>query len=92
MFDGLVMFYTGRPDHPAYAGCSGEKAATKEFPTPFSVITRRVLQTLAIALWHSNVSHILQLYRRACHSARRVVGSGVVEGLVAAVAQVGAYK
>ena len=30
------------------------------------------------ALWRSNASHILQFHRRACHSARRVVGSGVV--------------
>ena len=59
------------------------QAATREIPTPLSVFTRRVLQTLAIALWRSNASHILQFHRRACHSARRVVGSGVVEELVA---------
>ena len=59
------------------------QAATKEIPTPLSVFTRRFLQTLAIALWRSNASHILQFHRRACQSARRVVGSGVVEELVA---------
>ena len=59
------------------------QAATKEIPTPLSVITRRVLQTLAIALWRSNASHILQFYRRVYNSARRVVGSGIVEELVA---------
>ena len=76
------------------------QAATnlKEIPTLNSV--RRVLQTLAIALWRSNASHILQFHRRACHSARRVVpaecqcqtlpvgtGSGVVEELVAGPTQ-----
>ena len=36
-----------------------------EFPTPKSVLTRRVLQTLAVALWRINAGHILQLHRRA---------------------------
>ena len=42
------------------------QVATKEIPTPLSLFTRRVLQTLAIALWRSNASHILQFkfYRR----------------------------
>jgi hypothetical protein len=36
-----------------------------EFPTPHSVLTRRVLQTLAVALWRISAGHILQLHRRA---------------------------
>ena len=62
-----------------------ENTQPEAAPFKLSVFTRRVLQTLAIALWRSNASasHILQFHRRACHSARRVVGSGVVEELVA---------
>ena len=48
------------------------QVTTMEFPTPLSVITRRVLQTLAIALWRVNASHILQLHRRALHGSQRV--------------------
>ena len=45
---------------------------TTEFPTPLSVIVRRVRQTLAVALWRLNALHIAQLYRRALHGAQQV--------------------
>ena len=44
---------------------------TLEFPTHLSVLTRRVRQTLAIALWRVNACHILQFYRRAIHGTQR---------------------
>ena len=53
---------------------------SSEFPTPLSVLSRRVVQTLAVALRRVNASHILQFHRRALHSAQRVqvkVGSRV---------------
>jgi hypothetical protein len=47
--------------------------ANMEFPTPLSVISRRVLQTLAIALWRINASRrIMQFHRRACYGAQQV--------------------
>ena len=48
------------------------EVANMEFPTPLSVLTRRVRQTLAVALWRSNAVHIAQLYRKALHGAQRV--------------------
>ena len=48
---------------------------TMEFPTPESVLTRRVLQSLAIALWRVNAAHILQFHRRALFGAQRHDGS-----------------
>ena len=55
---------------------------SSEFPTPLSqtVLSRRVVQTLAVALRRVNASHILQFHRRALHGAQRVqvkVGSRV---------------
>ena len=53
---------------------------SSEFPTPLSVLSRRVVQTLAVALRRVNASHILQFHRRALHGAQRVqvkVGSQV---------------
>ena len=49
-----------------------------QFPTPKSVLIRRVRQTLAIALRRINAAYILQFRRRALDSARRV---GAVEGV-----------
>ena len=48
---------------------------TSEFPVHLSVLTRRVFQTLAVALWRVNASHILQYHRRAFDVARRVVSA-----------------
>ena len=45
---------------------------TSEFPVHRSVLTRRVFQTLAVALWSANASHILQFHRRVFDGARRV--------------------
>ena len=56
-----------------------------EFPTPESVLTRRVLQSLAIALWRVNAAHILQFHRRALFGAQRHDGSDA--GVPAAGAQ-----
>jgi hypothetical protein len=48
-----------------------KQTATLEFPTHLSILTRRVLQTLAIALWRVNANHILSFHRRAfCGSQR----------------------
>jgi hypothetical protein len=55
--------------------------ATMEFPTPLSVMKRRVLQTLAIALWRINASRIMQFHRRACFGAQQVRDSTDVEVL-----------
>jgi hypothetical protein len=52
-----------------------ERQRTAEFPIHISVMTRRVLQTLAVALWRVNASHILQYHRWAFDGARRVVGA-----------------
>ena len=51
-------------DERVQAAHQRQAADTREIPTPLSVFTRRVLQTLAIALWRSNASHILQFHRR----------------------------
>jgi hypothetical protein len=57
--------------------------ATVEFPAPLSVSSRRVLQTvtLAIALWRINASRIMQFHRRACFSAQNVWYNTGVEAL-----------
>ena len=52
-----------------------ERQKTSEFPVHLSVLTRRVFQTLAVALWRVNASHILQYHRRAFDGARRVVSA-----------------
>ena len=57
------------------AAASERQKANKEFPVHISVLTRRVRQTLAIALWRVNAGHILQFRRRALEGARRVVGA-----------------
>ena len=57
------------------------QTTTMEFPTPLSVITRRVLQTLAVALWRINASRIMQFHRRACYGAQRVGDSTEAEAL-----------
>ncbi len=49
--------------------------AAMEFPTPLSVISRRVFRTLAIALWRINASRIMQFHRRACYGAQQVRNS-----------------
>ena len=49
-----------------------ERQKTSEFPVHLSVLTRRVFQTLAVAMWRVNASHILQFHRRAFDGARRV--------------------
>ena len=64
-----------------------------------SVITRRVLQTLAIALWRSDASHILQFHRTGSGSLA-LPGHVIVPGELWAVglwrdswlAQVVAFK
>jgi len=38
-------------------------------------LTRRVFQTLAVALWRVNASRILQYHHRAFDGARRVVSA-----------------
>jgi hypothetical protein len=48
------------------------RIAHTEFPTHLSVLTRRVLQTLAIALRRVNAGHILQFHRRSTYGAQRV--------------------
>ena len=53
-----------------------ERLKTREFPVHLSVLTRRVLQTLAVALRRMNASRILQFRRRALDGAQRV-GQGV---------------
>ncbi len=61
------------------------QTANMEFPTPLSVISRRVLQTLpvAIALWRINASRIMQFHRRACqcYGAQQVRNSNEAEAL-----------
>ena len=57
------------------------QTANMEFPTPLSVISRRVLQTLAIALWRINASRIMQFHRRACYGAQQVRNSNEAETL-----------
>ena len=52
-----------------------ERQKTSEFPVHLSVLTRRVFQTLAVALWRLNASHILQFHRRAFDGARRVASA-----------------
>ncbi len=55
-----------------------------EFPTvltSLSVISRRVLQTLAIALWCINASRIMQFHRRAYYGAQQVRNSNEAEAL-----------
>lgn len=54
-----------------------ERQKTGEFPVPLSVMTRRVRQTLAVALRRVNASHILQFRRRALEGAQRVGQQGV---------------
>ena len=56
-------------------------AASAAVPTPLSVFTRRVLQTLAIARWRSNASRILQSQRGTRHGALRVGDSTGAEAL-----------
>ena len=46
--------------------------ANSEFPTPLSILTRRVRQTLAVALWRTNAVHIAQFYRRVLYGPQRV--------------------
>ncbi len=57
------------------------QTANMEFPTPLSVISRRVLQTLAIALWRINASRIMQFHRRARNGAQQVRNSNEAEAL-----------
>ena len=57
-----------------------QRQKTSEFPVPpLSVLTRRVRQTLAVALMRVNASHILQFRRRALEGAQRRVGQEGVE-------------
>jgi hypothetical protein len=56
-----------------------ERQKTGEFPVHLSVMTRRVRQTLAVALRRVNASHILQFRRRALEGAQRRVGQEGVE-------------
>ncbi len=53
------------------------QTANVEFPIPLPVISRRVLQTLAIALWRINASRIIQFHpgRRACYGAQQLRNS-----------------
>ena len=48
-----------------------EREKKKEFPTHKSLIKRRVLQTLAIALRRVNANQILQYYRRSTLGTQR---------------------
>ena len=57
------------------------QTANMEFHTHLSVISRRVLQTLAIALWRINASRIMQFHRRACYGAQQVRNSNEAETL-----------
>ncbi len=52
-----------------------------EPPAPLSVFTRRVLQTLAIALWRSNASRNLQSQRGTRYGAQRLGDSTDAEVL-----------
>ncbi len=66
------------------------QTANMEFPTPLSVISRRALQTLAIALWRINLnaSRIMQFHRsdrRACYGAQQVRNSNEAETLALVV-------
>ena len=57
-----------------------QRQKTSEFPVPISVLTRRVRQTLAVALMRVNASHIiLQFRRRALEGTQRCVGQEGVE-------------
>ena len=47
---------------------ANERQKTREFPVHLSVLTRRVLQTLAVALRRVNASRILQFRRRAINA------------------------
>ena len=49
---------------------ANERQKSREFPVPLSVLTRRVLQTLAVALRRVNASRILQFRRRAINAQR----------------------
>ena len=49
---------------------ANERQKTREFPVHLSVLTRRVLQTLAVALRRVNASRILQFRRRAINAQR----------------------
>jgi hypothetical protein len=62
---GTCEFWKARVHNASTRGQS------KEFPIHKSVITRRVLQTLAVALQRCNALRILQLHRRAYFGAQR---------------------
>ena len=47
-----------------HAATRNERQKTREFPVHLSVLTRRVLQTLAVALRRVNASRILQFRHR----------------------------
>ena len=49
---------------------ANERQKSREFPVPLSVLTRRVLQTLAVALRRVNASRILQFRRRVINAQR----------------------
>ena len=72
----------GKGTRDYWAACvhaAHQRQKTREFPVPLSVLTRRVRQTLAVALMRVNASHILQFRRRALEGAQRRVGQEGVE-------------
>ena len=64
VFDGLVVFDSGRPDHPSYAGCSGEETSSGAYREccPASSCRCRTVATVGLGPPQSKVAVCCQCW------------------------------